>query len=693
VGSIGPWIDDAVHLRDLEDVNSFRQHLMLDTSPITAFLDATSEGRDTQFIVMAPKGFGKTLVLKAKRLAIEKHHPGTLLFPQKQLVDSLSGNATEMSRSYMNREASRLNFWKGMWLVSISLAVIQNYERSLLSHMRTKFSNDLRDETIPSTVTDIFQRLLLLSQRERADIIKICQVSTRPIYRDISRPIATFIDNIDDYFTTQPPEDWTIALATRNLNRRVWVVAQIGLVAAIRELRGINQNIQIFAAVRREAIHIAPRITPTATQIRGICLDLSYTKEQLRQIVENNIQLMPKIKLFESDDVLSRLVGTDNAELSHRYTQRREPIFEFFFRHSLGRPRDFMMFGKQLASIDLPAHRSADQIRNVVFKESKKIIEAYYTDMKPFVPVPHEQLYPYIHKNVLTMEELRTISSQYTNQMHKMQIATNSHPFCALFRLGLLGILELDADGHFRQRFMEPDEFTNDRDDHLLPYNTKFLIHPALDDLIHDWAQQEYIVNFEKLNTIGHGLPWEEVADRIYLVRGDIVGSSDAIYNPELTDRYKQLFDEIVSAVGAQLRYCRSENGDQVLMIDGSPVALLLVANKLATRLNEFAQFPRELRFAAFVGQVKFRDEREPDGGVALRGVARVLEHARAGLILATDEFVRGVLKFGFEQTKIRRLLPEDLPGVLFIDGKFRIQKNKSDVPIDTELWEIPAHL
>ena len=71
------WTVDADDIRVAED---FDESLLHRTPEIDAFL---TPGRDDKFIVIGTKGFGKTLLLKAKRILYQREGQAICL-PQRQ---------------------------------------------------------------------------------------------------------------------------------------------------------------------------------------------------------------------------------------------------------------------------------------------------------------------------------------------------------------------------------------------------------------------------------------------------------------------------------------------------------------------------------------------------------------------------------------------------------------------------------
>ena len=86
-----PWVVDAKDIEP-EDLDQFSGQLLHLNNQIANFLDpATTE----EVLIIAPKGFGKTLLLKAKRQSMrERYHT---MLPERALVDKPSANPDLMS--------------------------------------------------------------------------------------------------------------------------------------------------------------------------------------------------------------------------------------------------------------------------------------------------------------------------------------------------------------------------------------------------------------------------------------------------------------------------------------------------------------------------------------------------------------------------------------------------------------------
>ena len=108
------WTVDADDIRVAED---FDESLLHRTPEIDGFL---TPGRDDKFIVIGTKGFGKTLLLKAKRILYQREGRAICL-PSGNLLDKPIGDKIFSRESIAFFSASPLP-WSKIWLTAISLA-------------------------------------------------------------------------------------------------------------------------------------------------------------------------------------------------------------------------------------------------------------------------------------------------------------------------------------------------------------------------------------------------------------------------------------------------------------------------------------------------------------------------------------------------------------------------------------------
>ena len=112
------WTVDADDIRVAED---FNESLLHRTPEIDGFLRSD---RDDKFIVIGTKGFGKTLLLKAKRILYQREGRATCL-PTGVLLDKPIGDKI-FSRELLAFFIVSPLPWSKIWLSAISLATLKH---------------------------------------------------------------------------------------------------------------------------------------------------------------------------------------------------------------------------------------------------------------------------------------------------------------------------------------------------------------------------------------------------------------------------------------------------------------------------------------------------------------------------------------------------------------------------------------
>src|ERR1041385_2421690 len=112
------WTVDADDIRVAED---FDDSLLHRTPEIEAFLGSD---RDDKFIVIGTKGFGKTLLLKAKRILYQREGRAACL-PTGALLDKPIGDKI-FSRELLAFFVVSPLPWSKIWLTAISLSILKH---------------------------------------------------------------------------------------------------------------------------------------------------------------------------------------------------------------------------------------------------------------------------------------------------------------------------------------------------------------------------------------------------------------------------------------------------------------------------------------------------------------------------------------------------------------------------------------
>src|SRR6266436_4539100 len=337
------WTVDADDIRVADD---FDESLLHRTPEIDSFL---TPDRDDKFIVIATKGFGKTLLLKAKRILYQREsRPGCL--PSGNLLDKPIGDKIFGREALAFFAASPLP-WSKLWLTAIAVATLKHLGQTGGLKVGQKLTALIADGHLRSVV-DHFVRLLDFNPSDLQRSATDTDGRLVPLLRAVTSPVAIFIDGVDEYFNKHIEGVKASPSVTGQLSPNVWYFAQLGLVEVAYQLRRINHHLKVFAAVRKEAYSRLPQTTVMAQQYRGSAIDIIYSTESLREIFVNNIRLEKSERMVRSErrmDPIEAFLG--RPKVVHTYTREEEHAFEYVCRHTLLRPRDLMTVGERLSAL------------------------------------------------------------------------------------------------------------------------------------------------------------------------------------------------------------------------------------------------------------------------------------------------------------------------------------------------------
>ena len=333
------WTVDADDIRVAED---FDDALLHHTPEIDSFLNLD---RDDKFIVIGTKGFGKTLLLKAKRILYQRDGRAACL-PTGNLLDKPIGDKVFSKEALAFFAASSLP-WSKLWLTAIAAATLKHLRRADGLRVAAKLTGLMADERLHGVI-DHFVRLLDFSPSELQRAAADTDGHLLPRLRAINSPVAIFIDGVDEYFNKHIESRASLPSVTGPLSPSVWYFAQLGLVEVAYQLRRINHHLKVFAAIRKEA-YARLQTTVMSQQYRGSAVDIVYPVESLREIFVNNIRLEKSDRMVRPErlraDPIEAFLG--RTTISHVYTGEDEDAFDYVCRHTLLRPRDLGERGGQ----------------------------------------------------------------------------------------------------------------------------------------------------------------------------------------------------------------------------------------------------------------------------------------------------------------------------------------------------------
>jgi class 3 adenylate cyclase len=670
------WTVDADDIRVAED---FDDSLLHRTPEIDGFL---TPDRDDKFIVIGTKGFGKTLLLKAKRILYQESGQAICL-PAGNLLDKPIGDKIFSRESIAFFSASPLP-WSKVWLSAIALAALKQVDATEGLKVNVRLASLVEDKQLHSVI-DHFVRLLDFSPSD----LQRCATDTDghlvPRLRALKSPITIFIDGIDEYFNKHVEDLPTSPSVTGELAPEVWYFSQLGLVEVAYQLRRINHHLKVFAAIRKEAYARLPQRTAMSQQYRGSAVDITYSPESLREIFVNNVRLLKSDRMVQPErsrsNPLESFIG--RAGVTDTYTREEEDAFEYICRHTLLRPRDLMTIGERLGALRPDERRHEHRMMEAVNQAATEIAHEYLAEIAPYVgDIELDQLFHRLPGHVVTREEVEEILAEAGVDAEECR-----HPLCALHRVGLLGYVQHDrVRGEWRQRFLRPGEAMLDVEG-LLPRATHYLLHPVLADVI-GRLNPGFLQRIDRSNIVGYDRPWHEpgqvertAATRVCCVLKADVHGFGAMMRSGLDGPVRQALEEAVRRWAPPASVYETGAGDSALIAADDPVALAQTARHLMDEVYRTPGQPR-LRIALHHGEVQMR-QRVSDlrtvivGGDAVLCASRAEPMVAPGQIWATEAFREQFL----QRPSLWRTTPVAGPGS---EGAFDVSKPGSGEP---ELW------
>jgi len=669
------WTVDADDIRVAED---FDESLLHRTPEIDGFL---TPGRDDKFIVIGTKGFGKTLLLKAKRVLYQREGHAVCL-PVGNLLDKPIGDKIFSRESIAFFSASSLP-WSKVWLTAIAVAVLKHVGAAEGLKVNSKLTGLIADAQLHGVI-DHFVRLLDLSPGDLQRIATDTDGHLVPRLRALKTPLTIFIDGIDEYFNKHLEDLSMNASVTGELSPEVWHFSQLGLVEVAYQIRRINHHLKVFAAIRKEAYARLPQRTAMSQQYRGSAVDIVYSPESLREIFVNNILLVKTDRMVLPErvraDPLEAFLGRTNV--TDTYTRGEEDAFEYICRHTLLRPRDLMTIGDRLAALRPDERRNEHRLKETVNQAATEIAHEYLAEIAPYVgDLELDRLFHRLPGHILTRSEVEEICDDHH------AAGEGEHVLHALYRVGLLGYVQHDlVHGEWRQRFLRPGEATLEPNG-ALPRATHYLLHPVLSDVI-GRMNPPFLQRIDRSNIVGYGRSWNDPGSRdraegvrlCCVLKADVHGFG--ILMRAGTDApVRQALEEAVKRWAPATAIAVIWAGDAALIADDDPVALAQTARRLMDDVYTAPGRPR-LRVALHFGEVRTRvsdaDLRASIvGGEAILCAARVEQVVEPGQIWATEAFRDQFV----ERPSLWRTMPVPVPSG---DELFNVKKRGSSEP---DLW------
>jgi hypothetical protein len=223
------WIEDAAAFDSAEQLLQFNSGVLEETPEVKDFLT-----NNNKFIIVAPKGYGKTLLIKSKRTIMQNGFPGMICLPINQFLDRPIGNPPILPHDRVKSHLGDYNYWHQAWLVAIMLCVAKTAHQhdaiSIKFTLESEFSSRLLGAPGQNTASDVLHDLLYLQPGEFTKVVKDINL-LKQAYRDVRRRVCLFIDNIDEYLDPYVEKQASKAgdhrFMYRHADTKIWVLGQI----------------------------------------------------------------------------------------------------------------------------------------------------------------------------------------------------------------------------------------------------------------------------------------------------------------------------------------------------------------------------------------------------------------------------------------------------------------------------------
>lgn len=469
------WLADADSLK----LSDKFDYLLFTNSYVKDFLDPRRLG------VCASKGMGKTFLLKCKRIKCQK---SMTCLPKDSLVDNLSG--LEIPNHLRSTLKKNYSLWVKAWEMSIYISIMvamkwnlpktaNNNSNILMEKMIKTLTKECINVSPSNALRYIFTRIA--DVRGFINLLENTNLYVESL-RNIESGLAVFIDKIDQGFYEELKKD-----------KIFWHYAQASLAEAAYIISTISNHIKVNYAIRIEAFDGIEDRSDTFLQAKSFITTLSYSKSDCENLFNIYISNIQKTDLpFDSnfDSLIAKFTGFD--KLNHSYIKNANPenTFDYIYRHTLGNPRDLMMFGNAifLEREELKIHsKDCDYFKNIIRKQSESLITFYFGQLTHLTELTTEEFNQYVkcfNTNVFNREYLYILNRLY-NTKNSEKIKSGEHSpgeevFLKLLNLGLIGRSNKKniSDHYISFNLIQTGTSNISR----VPENTCFFFHPSLSD-------------------------------------------------------------------------------------------------------------------------------------------------------------------------------------------------------------------
>ncbi len=475
---------------------------------------------DRRFVV-AGKGMGKTLLLAYKRKILEDKYGSNALFIPTNTPYIGSMIKLRDLTSDIIHYLEDFDHCKSIWLLAIELSALSQEKASHVPIIEAPGINPRSPKKFKWFIEEmlkyplgfdyVLDRILAFTSKEIRQFISEFGMIVDNQFRCLDRNIMYFFDRVDQ--------------ALNHSDDKIWIPIQTGLLEAAWEAKRSNNHVKIYLSIRQEAY--AELLTYNRGSMQSEVSVIKYRNEELQSLI-NQLLLY-----YEGKHTFKEFLGV--TYLHNNTTNKREQVYSFMNRYSLGRPRDFVIFcGNMTDCLQEDGTAKNNDLGNrlkkaIIETSSESIIKSLHSELRMLMKCVNtmerfDSFVELLNYNILTYEDMKRICLQFHTTTGDYDCnddckdcRKDAHPFCDLYNMGLLGIIDTNHDETetLIQRFKPP---YGRKTDGLRGNSPFFLIHPALRHYIDDLHQGTSVGDkYELLPGIlvGDGLDWRPIDTKV----------------------------------------------------------------------------------------------------------------------------------------------------------------------------------
>jgi len=453
----------------------------------------------SKHFIVAPKGYGKTLLLKAKSQKYREDGLTSQFYPSNLLCEKIgTGVNVKNFRLEDVIKFQEISQWEILWDLSLSIIILQSVKKEIPEEISEMIGE-------ANSISDIISIFL----HERSSIYKLqafLPKFLRPSIRNLRESISLFIDNIDEAFVDHEPVKPNNKILKEKLSV-VWRNAQLAFIESTKRVHGLNSHIKIFGSIRLEALESS--FSSNDLQTGEYCTFIEYTIDELEKIFLENINKTEASALIFpiSKNKLEAFFGFVMVE--HPYILQKtgdskkvqENIFLYLFRHTLGRPREIIEIGQKLKNIK-PSDRSLTKIKEIIHEKSAMLLNQYKKEVIPFFDnEKYDLVKSFANTNILKRTEIQYFTNKQSFEPNALWDVIEY-----FYQLGLIGFVTKDSDGILVQKFRTVSEYSKLRNEQL-PNSEYYLMHSAVEE---DLKKSNFFFFHNKFAVVGPEYPFHE---------------------------------------------------------------------------------------------------------------------------------------------------------------------------------------